>query len=234
MKKKAFLLLIGFVVGFALALVLTSPCRRPPDPDTVVVIDSVLVPGPDGEPIWVTDTVIDPRLSREINRLRAELDGKATLAERLAKETQQQSGTIGYLREELDRARLKDTLWMVYEARVRPGRIDWVAHRGGFVQAEEFRTWRRRVNVRAGRGGLDFTTSRIPFECDFVAGVRADWTLGRAIADSTYWPGGYEARVGLEFRRGRLETGFGWRQLLTEPLNTGGPYADLRFRGPLF
>ena len=209
------LAILAAVIAVAVALVVRS-CGKRPDPVAVVRVDTI--PGRieyrDGKPETIPGRIeyrTDPKLSDELTRLRAEIAGQRSVVARLLNDYQELVGYTGLLQDSLMRLRLNNS-GLLTRVEVRPRSVRYLTYRvaDGQVVTGSVGNWRKRWTLTAGERGPVIARSRLPFEVEAIAGVRADW-LASALDTAGYLPG-VVFDAGLRFRRDWLASSISWRQ----------------------
>ena len=160
-------IIIGVVTAALLAvtswaLLCRKPSAKPPSvvirPDTTWLTDTS----------YVVDYRIDPAASKELTKLRNELDRQQSLIGRLTGYLAEMDEENRYLADSLARVTLDSVRGFVKVERGPTG-IRVTAYQGGEVQTFKLPMWRQRFTILAGKDRPVVKTSRLPFDLGLYA-----------------------------------------------------------------
>jgi len=200
------------ICALLVALTFWLLCRRGP-----VIPPSVAVK-PDTT--WLTDTSYvvefrpDPEASKELTKLRDELDGYRSAFERITGYLAEMEQENRYLADSLARVTL-DSLRGIVRVERGPAGISVVSYQRGTVETWRKTVWRQRWTLLAGKDKPKVEMSRLPVDFGLVFG-------GSLLTPPNTWQPSFAAFAGLTVTR----------QYWTAEV---GPYFDgkLKLRGNL-
>lgn len=167
-------------------------CKPKPPPAEATRAETTVVYR-DGETRTIVNYRTDPALSKELEKLRADLDGKQSTIDKLKNSIVDGTVLRTYLVDSISRAMLDSVRGIVRVVRG-PAGFTATTYERGEVQDVAFRVWRNRWKLLAGKTKPTIEQSWLPVDFGFACG-------GGLTTPPDTWVPQWRAFAGLTVRR---------------------------------